>query len=581
MKRLLCILLCLLLLVGVVSADEVVVYALSTNADGAVFRGSVYEPYATIYAGSGTGSDITSTGPYLVRLLATTTNQSYSANYRYIWSGNTTLPAGSTINSVVFRGYLASTASGVGNLSFGITGCTPANPAALAASDYNTYGSTFYSNYYYLSTIATGLQNLTLTDFSGINTTGTTSLMVRFPSSPGETWFSAQESHLFMRDTSYAGTDYDPRLIIDYTPGSPPDTTPPASITNLANTTTCNSINWTWQDPTDPDFDAVQIYWNGVLNSTAGKGIGPEGIIWNGLEEFTEYTFSAVTYDNASPPNYNWSFVNMTAKTDACGVAPVADFSADNTSVCIDQNVTFTDLSSNTPTSWHWVVSGGWDSHEQNPIHAFDAEGLYDVVLTATNDAGSDEETKLDYINVTDCAIPPTPTPTTTSPTPTPTPTIIPTITPIGNYANTFFENESVRINQSLTHDPMQGKATPWILWILSGYIGLAFILLALCKPRSYRMDYEINIILSVLAWPFLWYWTWGALTSIDYIVGVSMAGVGSTSVMITQHILYSFPILGWIGVGGCVAAIFITTLLVGQFRLFNENEENQRSESI
>ncbi len=165
------------------------------------------------------------------------------------------------------------------------------------------------------------------------------------------------------------------------------------------------------------------------------------------------------------------------------------------------------------------------------------------------------------------------------SATPTPTPT------PIGNYSSAFPENESVRVNQSLTHDPTQGRSEPWPLWILSGYIGLAFMILGLIKPRSYHMDYEINIILSVIAWPFLWYWTWGGLTSVDYIVGVSMASVNNASVMITQHILYSFPILGWIGVAGDVAAMLITILLISQFRLFKENEEqqkqNQRSENV
>lgn len=93
-------------------------------------------------------------------------------------------------------------------------------------------------------------------------------------------------------------------------------------------------------------------------------------------------------------------------------------------------------------------------------------------------------------------------------------------------------------------------------------------------------MDYEINIILSVMAWPFMFYWTWGGLTSIDRIIGVAMTSAGSGSVMITQHILYSYPILGYIGVLGDVAAIFVTILLIGQFKLFKENEENQRNDT-
>jgi len=144
------------------------------------------------------------------------------------------------------------------------------------------------------------------------------------------------------------------------------------------------------------------------------------------------------------------------------------------------------------------------------------------------------------------------------------------------NYTNTFPKNESVIINQSFTQDPTGGISEPWILWILSGITGLVLIIIALMKPRSYRMDYEVNIILSVIAWPFLSYWTWGCLTSIDYIVGSAMVEVNGGSVMITQHILYSFPILGWIGVGGIVASVLITILLLAQFGLFKENDDQQ-----
>lgn len=145
------------------------------------------------------------------------------------------------------------------------------------------------------------------------------------------------------------------------------------------------------------------------------------------------------------------------------------------------------------------------------------------------------------------------------------------------NYTNKFSNNESVIINQSFVQDPTGGKGEPWILWILSGITGLVLIIIALMKPRLQRMDYEVNIVISVLAWPFVWYWTWGGLTSIDYIVGVSMASVGGKSVMITQHIYYTYPILGWIGVGICIASVFVTILLIGAFRLFKENDEDQK----
>src|SRR3970282_2228962 len=43
-----------------------------------------------------------------------------------------------------------------------------------------------------------------------------------------------------------------------------PDITPPASITDLYATAGSTWLNWTWNNPSDPDFDHVEVY----LNST-------------------------------------------------------------------------------------------------------------------------------------------------------------------------------------------------------------------------------------------------------------------------------------------------------------------------
>jgi PKD repeat protein len=61
--------------------------------------------------------------------------------------------------------------------------------------------------------------------------------------------------------------------------------------------------------------------------------------------------------------------------------------------------VTFTDASTGTPTSWAWTFGDTGTSTEQNPTHTYKVPGLYDVSLIATNDGGSDPETKTDYIN--------------------------------------------------------------------------------------------------------------------------------------------------------------------------------------
>ena len=52
------------------------------------------------------------------------------------------------------------------------------------------------------------------------------------------------------------------------------------------------------------------------------------------------------------------------------------------------------------PTSWLWTFGDGETSTEQHPTHTYEEPGLYTVSLVATNEAGSDTVTKINYIRV-------------------------------------------------------------------------------------------------------------------------------------------------------------------------------------
>jgi len=80
---------------------------------------------------------------------------------------------------------------------------------------------------------------------------------------------------------------------------------------------------------------------------------------------------------------------------------PVADFSATPVSGDNDLIVTFTDLSTNGPTSWAWTFGDATTSTLQNPVKTYMTPGTYNVSLTATNGAGSNSITKTGYITVT------------------------------------------------------------------------------------------------------------------------------------------------------------------------------------
>lgn len=81
---------------------------------------------------------------------------------------------------------------------------------------------------------------------------------------------------------------------------------------------------------------------------------------------------------------------------------PVADFVADATDVAVGQSVTFTDLTTENPTSWAWTFEGGTPATgtAQNPVVTYNTVGTFTVTLTATNIVGSDTETRVGYINV-------------------------------------------------------------------------------------------------------------------------------------------------------------------------------------
>jgi len=79
---------------------------------------------------------------------------------------------------------------------------------------------------------------------------------------------------------------------------------------------------------------------------------------------------------------------------------PVAAFTASTTYGKASLKVTFSDKSTNTPTSWRWNFGDGATSITKNPVHTYSKAGSYTVTLTATNTAGSNTVTKSKYITV-------------------------------------------------------------------------------------------------------------------------------------------------------------------------------------
>ena len=129
--------------------------------------------------------------------------------------------------------------------------------------------------------------------------------------------------------------------------------------------------NWNWHEAADPEY--WYYYWSGGEKYPTTTGISGK------------YVANLTIYSTQAPP-----------------VTPVANFAADATSGNAPLTVNFTDLSTNTPTSWAWDFdnNGTVDSTVQNPAYTYNTAGTYTVKLTATNAAGSDVKIKTDYITV-------------------------------------------------------------------------------------------------------------------------------------------------------------------------------------
>jgi PKD repeat protein len=77
---------------------------------------------------------------------------------------------------------------------------------------------------------------------------------------------------------------------------------------------------------------------------------------------------------------------------------PRTDFVTNITNGFAPLTVKFTDLSTESPTSWNWDFGDGSHSTERNPVHTYSAKRSYTVRLQTSNAAGTSSMTKTDLI---------------------------------------------------------------------------------------------------------------------------------------------------------------------------------------
>ncbi len=109
-----------------------------------------------------------------------------------------------------------------------------------------------------------------------------------------------------------------------------------------------------------------------------------------------------MTYSTAPTPCGDASYGEIEDYVVNIAAGITANFTANVTSLCENNQVQFTDNSTGGATSWAWTFQGGTPSTstEQNPLVTYITHGSYDVTLEVSNGATSHSITKSAYINV-------------------------------------------------------------------------------------------------------------------------------------------------------------------------------------
>jgi len=135
-------------------------------------------------------------------------------------------------------------------------------------------------------------------------------------------------------------------------------------ISNLLVETCFNNTSWT---------SNTQTYWSTTTFTSS---------IWYRADNMTVCSSSIISGTSSQRPNmiFDWTPSNT---------PPTSNFSSSSTFTC-SGIVSFTDLSTNNPTSWTWYFGDGNTSTLPNPSHTYLSNGIYSVALVACNAFGCD-----------------------------------------------------------------------------------------------------------------------------------------------------------------------------------------------
>jgi RHS repeat-associated protein len=236
----------------------------TATVDGYAFRGpEAGDSWATMTGGAGDTASDNSSGGCLGGIQAYGQTNA-SAGYTYLVRGfhlydTSVLGSGVTINAATSSLYAQCTGGSDTSETASIYGATPASNTSLVAADYSQTGTTAYSD---TAPAGSSISTSAYTDFllnstgrSNISLTGITKFSLKYTKDstgvdPG--WGASAEGPYFIfHSAEAAGTNNDPKLVIDYT--EPPGPAVPTGLHVESQT------NPTGIATSSPRFSAIHV----------------------------------------------------------------------------------------------------------------------------------------------------------------------------------------------------------------------------------------------------------------------------------------------------------------------------------
>jgi gliding motility-associated-like protein len=155
----------------------------------------------------------------------------------------------------------------------------------------------------------------------------------------------------------------------------------------------CSPLGVTFTDESFSLFPIISYNWNIIGGAFSGT--------------FTT-TNPTITLTDTAAYNMTLTVTNSQGCSDSTtindivsvGFPPIADFAAIDTAVCVDENVTFINLSSTWADDFAWDLGDGGTDVATNPTWIYADTGSYDIKLKATHNGCINQIEKLDYIEV-------------------------------------------------------------------------------------------------------------------------------------------------------------------------------------